>query len=181
MKFIFDFDGVLFSTTKFREKIFLTFESFGISHDLVTEYLHRERWNLFSLRKMLDHFSLSENEYEEIMKKCKNFINCDLLAVLKKINKQECFIATYGDKYFQEDKIKRTGISKFFREIMIVQGSKKEAVEKICAKYQEEIIVFVDDQVCHFEDLDYKKYPNLKTILYDEQGLKKLKAIISHS
>ena len=44
-----------------------------------------------------------------------------------------------------------------------------------------EEVIFVDDKAKHFEDLDFKKYPNLKTVLYDDKGFEKLSAILPQS
>lgn len=181
MKFIFDLDDVLFYKTKHREKILINLEKFNIPRNLTEEYLEKERLNLFSLKIMLSYFSLPENLYEKIISECKNFVNKELIEVIKKIGKENCFIISYGNKEFQQDKIKRIGIADIFSEIIIVSGSKKEAVEKICAKYPDEEVTFIDDKAYHFKDLDFKKYPNLKTILYDEHGLKNLISILPQS
>ena len=80
-------------------------------------------------------------------------------------------MVSYGEEEFQTTKIERSGIAPLFSEIIIVGGSKKEAVEKICEKYKNEEVIFIDDKAKHFEDLDFKKYPNLKTVLYSGQNL----------
>ncbi|MFH1200810.1 MAG: hypothetical protein V1484_00570 [bacterium] len=180
MKFIFDFDDVLFHTnSKFRENIYSKLGRVGILPDPIKEYIERERENKesFSLKTMVIHFSIEKNLYKEIMDECKNFVNKELLEIINKIGKENCFIISYGQKEYQQDKIKRAGIASLFSEIKIVLGSKKEAVERICAKYKDEEVIFIDDKAHHFKDLDFKKYPNLKTILYDEQGLKKMISI----
>lgn len=184
MKFIFDFDDVLFHTTKhFKEHILIVMEKIGAPRNFVTEYLDKERWKLFSLKKLIARFANGnkENVYEEIMGKNKNFINNELFALIKKLGKSNCYIVTYGEEEFQRDKIKRAGIDSLFSEIIIVSGSKKEAVEKICAKHKDETVVFIDDKPKHFEDLDFLKHPNLKTILFDEHGLEKVTSILSQS
>ncbi|OGI66512.1 hypothetical protein A3H53_02740 [Candidatus Nomurabacteria bacterium RIFCSPLOWO2_02_FULL_40_10] len=180
MKFIFDFDDVLFHTTKkFREHENAILEKAGISRETSMEYSKKERWNLFSLRKMLAHFSVPPELYEKIMEKSKNHVNEELREIIEKLGKPNCYLVTYGDEEFQLDKIKRSGIMPLFSEVIVVIGSKKEAIEKICAKYKNEKVIFVDDKAKHFEDLDFIKYPNLKTILYDERGLEKLTSILS--
>ena len=37
---------------------------------------------------------------------------------------------------------------------------------------------YENEDKSNFENLDFTKYPNLKTILYDEQGLEKIMAEI---
>ena len=140
MKYIFDFDDVIFQTTlKFKER--------------------------------LANVQNQPDLYEELMNESPNFVNEEILKVIKKAGKENCFMVTYGEKDFQEEKIKRAGVGGLFSEIFIVQESKKEAVEKICAKYKDETVLFIDDKAEHFENLDFKKYPNLKTILYTGQNL----------
>lgn len=181
MKFIFDFDDVLFHTTKhFKEHMLSVMEKVGAPRSFVIEYLDKERWKLFSLKKLVARFAPinKESVYEEIMGKSDVFINYELFELIKKLGKSNCFIVTYGEKEFQLDKIGRTGLTHLFSEIIVTPGSKKEAVKKICLKYKDEEVVFIDDKEHHFKDLDLKQYPNLKTILYDENGLEKLKAIL---
>lgn len=175
MKYIFDFDDVLVHTTKkIKEHTYSVLEKAGVSRGLSEEYIEKERRSLFSLKKMLAHFSVSESLYEEIMKETKNFVNNELVEIVKKIGKSDCYIITYGDKEFQMEKIKRAGIESLFSEIIVVLESKKEAVEKICAQHRDEKVIFIDDKAKHFKDLDFVKYPNLKTILYDEKSFKKV-------
>ncbi len=172
MKYIFDFDDVLFHTTKsLKERIYETYEKSGVSREQIKEYVAKEDPNGFSLKKLLSYFSLPKELYDEIMDGSKDFVNEELLEIIKKIGKENCYIVTCGDEEFQKDKIKKAGLDIFFREIIVVLGSKKEAVEKICEKHKDETVLFIDDKASHFGDLDFKKYPNLKTILYTGQNL----------
>ncbi|MES3031956.1 MAG: HAD family hydrolase [Patescibacteria group bacterium] len=175
MKFIFDFDDVLFKNTKqFKEHMYASLEKAGTPRKVVEEYYKEVRTNKFWLRELLTHFSIRESLYEEILNESTNFINKELLDIVKKLGRENCYIVTHGNEEFQRDKIKKSGLDSLFSEIIVVQGDKKEAVEKICEKYKNEKVLFIDDKAKHFEDLDYKKYPNLKTILYDDQGLKRV-------
>ncbi len=179
MKYIFDFDNVLFHTSKhFKEHLFITLGEVGISRNSAQEYYNKEHWNQFSLKKMLAYLSVAEDLYEKIMNRNQFFLNKELLEIIRKMKSSDCYIVTYGDEEFQSDKIKRCGISHLFSEIIIVSGSKKGAIEKLCAKHKYEQVIFIDDKAQHFEDLDFIKFPNLKTILYDENGMEKLKAKI---
>ena len=182
MKFIFDFDEVLLHTGKhYTEHAFQLLEKGGIPNNLVQEYYTKERLNLFSMKKLVQHFSLPEKLYEEIMSEISKYKNDKLLEIIQKLEKSNCFVLTFGEDEYQLDKIQRTGVGNLFSKIFVVQGSKKETIEKICTTYKNETVLFVDDKAKHFEDLDFEKYPNLKTILYDEQGLEKIKSILSQS
>ena len=173
MKFIFDFDDVLFYTTRRRvEYIYPFLEKLGISRQKVDEYYKEVRGQNFSMKKLLKYFSLPEETYEEIMRDSIDFSNKETINFLKKAGKENCFIITYGDEEFQLDKIKRTGVDTLVSEIIVVStDEKKEFIEVICEKYKNEKIVFIDDKAKHFENLDLQKCPNLKTILYTGQNL----------
>ncbi len=180
MKFIFDFDDTLFHTSKsLRPQIFSVLEKVGISRDKIEDFIEKSRLNnklnrFFSLKKMLHHFNVREALYEEIMKDCENCVNEELIEIVKKIGKNDCYIVSYGDEEFQLDKINRTNIATLFSEIHIVSDSKKETIEAICVKHNKEKVVFFDDNDINFKDLDIKKCPNLKTILYTGQNLENL-------
>jgi HAD superfamily hydrolase (TIGR01509 family) len=167
MKYIFDFDGVLFDASKtFRRHIFKVLEQAGVSQNLVEQYLENERWNCYSLNKMLKYFSVSENLYEEIMKIVPDLMNKELLKVIKEEGKNNCYLLSYGDKEYQTNKIKRAGVVNLFSKIIVVSGSKTEVIEELCALHKNENVVFVDDKKKHLDELDLAKCPNLKTILF---------------
>lgn len=179
MKFIFDFDDVLFHNTKqFKEHMYVCLKQAGVSREIAEKYYKTVRANKFWLKEMLSHFNIEESMYEKILEESKTFINQELVEIVKKLGKENCYIVTHGNETFQKDKIKHTGLENLFTEIVVVSDSKKEAVEKICAKHLNEKVIFIDDKTKHFETLDFKKYPNLKTILYDKQGFSKLKSIV---
>ncbi len=180
MKYIFDFDDVLFYTTRHRKEHLLPLLiKAGVSEEAMMKYYQKTRLEGFSLRAMITHFLSDGNTdqeklYEEIMGESKNFINTKLIEVVKKLGKENCFLITHGGKEFQKDKIKRAGIAPLFSEIIILIGSKKKVVEAICEKYKYKEVIFVDDKPKYFNDLDYEKYQNLKTILYTGQDLSRL-------
>lgn len=176
MKFIFDFDGVLFkSKGHFRDHMFKALESAGLPLDTIDKHYEETRIDKFALKHLIKHFKLNENLYEEIMRDCYKFANTELLEIVKKLGKENCFIVSFGDTEFQLDKIKGIEIEPLFKEIHVVPESKKSIVEKIAAQFPTDKVLFIDDKASHFKDLDPIKYPNLKNILFDENGLEKVK------
>ena len=172
MKYIFDFDDVIFHTTRHRkEHMFVLLEKAGIPLEKIEAYYKVARVNLFSLKKILEHFSVPPNLYGEIMNESKSYINKDIFEFIKKIDKKDKYIVTYGDAEFNKEKLIYSGAFELFNEqnIFIVQGSKKEIVESICTKHKDEEVIFIDDKEKEFADLDLQKYPNLKTVLYTGQ------------
>ncbi len=177
MKYIFDFDDVLFNTTKrSKEYLYPLMENLGILHKDIEIYYKKKRKENFSLIDFLDHFHLEPKLYQQIMQDSIKFANLELIEIVKKLGKENCSMVTYGDKVFQLDKIKSIGIEDLFAEIIVAtEDDKKEFIEKICLKFKHEKVLFIDDKQEYFDRLDLKKCPNLKTILFDEQGLEKLK------
>lgn len=174
MKYIFDFDDVLFYTTRHRkEQIFPLIEKAGIPMDKIEEYYKKARLEQFSLKKILAYFDIKDL-HEEIMQGAENFLNTELVDVIKKLGKNNCIIVTYGDEEFQFEKINRAGIMNLFSKIIVMPGSKKETIEKICTENRDEEIIFIDDKQQYFDDLDFTKCLNLKTILYTGQDAKSL-------
>ncbi len=172
MKYIFDFDDVLFHTSRdLKERVYDIYQKHGVSQERVEEYIERTRKDGFSLKNLLRHFYLKDDLYNEIMKENKSFVNEDVLKIIRKINPDDCYILTMGDEEFQKDKIHTAGIEDLFSEIIVVLNSKKETIEKICEQFKNESVVFIDDKESHFRNLDFKKHPNLKTILYTGQDL----------
>jgi FMN phosphatase YigB (HAD superfamily) len=181
MKLIFDFDYTLFDSSLFKDHIFETLEQAGIGREVSQKYYNEVRENQFSLKNYLRDLGVANEDkvYETIMNTCPGFVKIEMLEIAKSLGIENCYIATNGDKDFQMAKIDRCGIASLFQEIYITPGSKKEFIERICEKFPNEKVIFADDRQRFFEDLNTEKYPNLKTILFDEHGLEKLKKEIS--
>ena len=132
MKFIFDFDDVLFDNTKkFKDHMYLSLEKAGVPRDAAEEYYKKIGGSKFWLKDMLAHFSINENLYEKILGESSNFTNKELLKIILGLGKENCYIVTHGGEEWQKDKIKSVGIDSFFYDIVVVSESKKEAVEEI--------------------------------------------------
>ncbi len=175
MKYIFDFDDVLFYNTKlFKEHMYECLEEAGVSRNMAEIYYKEVREKEFSLKNFIAELfkrgKMDENKMEEIYKKimseCKNFTNLELLEKVKGYGKENCFIVTNGEKQFQKDKLENSGITPLFQEIFIVPNSKKEVIYEICSKYKDEKISFFEDKIKFIADIDMSKCPNLETVFY---------------
>jgi FMN phosphatase YigB (HAD superfamily) len=180
MKYIFDFDDVLFNNTaQFKKHMFQLIAEVGVSENEARAYYFEVREKEFSLRKFINTLFLKHNInkkninklYEAIMLKSSKFTNIALIKFVRKIGKENCYIVTNGDKKFNQDKVNYSGIGPLFKKIYIVPGTKKEIVKKICTKNKNEKIFFIDDKMKFIEDIDLKKCPNLTTILYKNQTI----------
>lgn len=174
-KYIFDFDDVLFlNTEKFKKHMYKCFEEIGVSHDTVKKYYAVEiekGWTLPNLVASVIEGekinSINKEELtEKIMGECKNFVNNELIDRIKKLEVKDCYVVTHGVKEYQLEKVNRTGLGPLFAQIFTVLDTKKGPVEMICEQFKDAEIVFVDDKEKRFTDLDFEKYPNLRTVLY---------------
>lgn len=184
-KYIFDFDDVLFrNTEKFKEHMYMCLRDAGIGNKTAKKYYNIERRKGFVLKNLINSIVLQEKMTglnkeelsEKIMSSCKEFINTELVEIVRELGKNNCYIVTHGITEYQTEKIKRAGISDLFCKIEVVSDSKKEKVEAICEEFRDHEVVFIDDKSERFADLDSEKYPNLRTILYlGKESLKKIK------
>ncbi|MFH0830991.1 MAG: hypothetical protein V1895_02955, partial [Parcubacteria group bacterium] len=174
-KYIFDFDDVLFfNTEKFKKHMYKCFDDVGIPYEVVKRYYKIDRDKGFVLanlvRSVVDGERLQSvtapELIEQIMGACKTFVNQTLLDRIKQLPVENCYMVTHGVHEYQLEKINRTGIKHLFAGISIIQDTKKGSVEAICEKFKDDTVVFIDDKEKRFADLDFKKYPKLKTVLY---------------
>jgi len=176
MKYIFDFDDVLFNNTKqFKEHMYKCLEKAGISRTVAETYYTEVREKEFSLKNFISTLLLRgkvdkkmEDIYEEIMSECPNFINNELLEEIERLGKNNCYLVTYGEAEFQQDKLDRSGISMYFSQTYVVTESKKEIISRICEKHKDEQVVFIDDKPRFLDDVDLKDSPNLIPVQYNK-------------
>jgi FMN phosphatase YigB (HAD superfamily) len=174
-KYIFDFDDVLFlNTEKFKKHMYACFENVGVRYETVKKYYRVEKEKGWVLRNLVNSVlagekmaSVNGDELtEKIMSECKNCINHELVERIRELDVEDCYMVTHGVEEYQLEKVERTGLGALFTKISVVQGTKKGPVEMICEQFRDEEVVFVDDKEERFSDLDFKKYPNLRKVLY---------------
>src|SRR3989344_673275 len=143
MKYIFDFDDVLFNNTEqFKKHMFRFITEAGVPLEVAQEYYYRPEVHgqEFSLRdfisRLFSQFGIKIPQggvYEAIMVRCPEFVNTELVLALKRIPRRDRYIVTNGQREFNMDKIKRSGIHELFDEenIFIVPRGKEEAIDEI--------------------------------------------------
>ncbi len=199
MKLILDFDDVLFNAGDFKKILFTRLEGYfeNLSTgkhvsvaDIQTRYdLERLKDTPFALKSFLKSIFEEVHEsslgvsiiYEEVMAQCHNCINDEVVAIVEKVGKKNCYIVTSGEREYQNDKIVRTGLGELVAQAIIVPGGKKEQIESLCRQFQDEEVIFVDDKNKYFTDIDMEVCKNLKTVLFNEHGLENLEAEITAS
>lgn len=189
MKLVLDFDEVLFKTKDMREHFTQVLERKGVDRRM-TELLymkHRETGIPFSLKRFLwtvavrtDMREVQEpHVYEEILKGCSKFVNKKLVEVVAPFSKENIIILTNGDKEYQMEKIKRSIGEDFAEEVIVVPGSKKEALQSICKEHPHEDIIFIEDQPRFIEDIDTESCKNLEVVLFGVSGIQDVQEVIT--
>jgi|GEM_PF-1637308 len=186
MKYIFDFDDVLFNnTSQFKPHMFSVLAEAGVLEEDARAYYREVREKEFSLKDFIKHFGLEVGDlYEKIMVECSNFRNTELMEMVQKVGKENCYIVSNGENKFNWDKINYSGIGNFFdpKHIYVVPGPKKDKIKEICEKNKNEQVIFVDDKTHFLDEIDEKflaDYPNLRKLHYkDEKEHRELLAIM---
>jgi len=157
MKIIFDFDHTLFSTKEFYNALKRVFMGLGIDEKLFQEsYQKSKETNKFY--RPLKQFKLIIKQKPEIketdlikkfnrvLRNAPQFLYEDTLPFLKKWQKKsDLVLLSYGEERFQKQKIRASGIQKYFKKIIITRDVKKSKPFKRIFKNLEKIIFIEDD------------------------------------
>jgi FMN phosphatase YigB (HAD superfamily) len=155
-KIIFDFDYTLLNAKKYRESLGAIFLKIGVKRKIFEKTLIQARKEgvFYSLER---HISLIKKEQPDIktenLKKVwkkidgemKKFVYADSESFLKKIRKKyDIFIVSCGNEKTQKHKIYRSGLSKYFKKILIAKTEEKSIPIRKIIKTAESAI-FIDD------------------------------------
>lgn len=158
----------------FKKHMYECFLNFGIDKDTVKKYYATEKERGFIIYNLAKHVLEGENNTaisaedlnEMIMSKVPEFLNNELIEKIKLLGRDNCFMVTHGVPEYQLYKVWRSGIYPLFKEVYIIQDTKKYSVEAVSQHYKDEDVYFIDDKESRFKDLDLDKCKNLKTILF---------------
>jgi len=207
MKIIFDFDHTLFSVDEFYKNFQGSFKKIGINQVLFKEtfeeakrgkqpYNPENQFKLIVQKKSDASLKGLRSNFEKILNKANKFLYSDVEPFLKKVcNKFDLYLVSYGDKNFQKKKIEKSGITKFFKKIVITTDINKSSTLKKFLRKNEKA-VFVDDnpealsttkekfpQVITIRmnrgEGKYKKEKNNKNIDFCVKNLKEIEKILS--
>ncbi|MEN9551869.1 MAG: hypothetical protein RI935_246 [Candidatus Parcubacteria bacterium] len=187
MKLVLDFDDVIFNAKAFKELMFFYLAERGIRNAKEVYEQMRQRERAFSVIRYLDELGIKEEEerdevYEGIMTPCVWLANKEVIALMEQIGKENIFILSQGDGAFQRDKIERSlGGNVLGSHVVVVPESKTEELKRICHMFNTEEVIFVDDKVEFLNAIPVTNIQNLKTVLFNENGLDTLRSEIRES
>ena len=190
MKVFIDFDDVLFYSKKFIQDEKKIFRKYKISEELFQKHYYQYRKDkkgnlirIYNLKKQLRGIKKEKKmdiepirkELEVFLKDTGKYIFNDVENFLKKFEKKNLFIISYSKTDFQKNKIKNSGIPKYFKKIIITDEEKFKALKRIIdtEKTKNEEIFFLEDRTDYIAGIK-NEIPWVKTILMRRpQGLYK--------
>jgi len=174
MKIIFDFDHTLFSTKRFYFFMKKIFREAGIDERLFQEtfekskgkgilYNRKRQFNLIIRNRPEINLEFLQKKSEKALKETNRFLYPDVLPALENFKKEyNLYLLSYGKDKFQEDKIEKSKIKKYFKEIYITRDINKTSVlERFLEK--KEKALFVDDNPEALSKIK-KKFPKIITV-----------------
>lgn len=181
MKIILDFDDVIFNTFRFNRGYRKTLCACGIPEEIIDECYHqlsavgRSGKKLYDPQKHLGAIKLRLPIDEKNVKRAigaffqgvDRYLFSDAVNFLKKFNKKDLYLVSYGMKGYQDLKIKHAKVQKYFKKVIILDGFKSEGVKEIVSAdkmKKDEKVFFLDDRADWVRDVK-KRYPQIITLL----------------
>jgi len=176
MKIFIDFDDVLFNTKKFKNdflnKVF-------IKNGVSEENFRKTYYHFFKINKKSGKYYNPQKQIESLgkisgvdgnklekdffifMKDLKKYIFADVWFFLKKFNKKDLFLISYGDPLFQKMKVDGSGIPKFFKDVVLGKAEKMSSINSVLDKNRISLndkFIIIDDLPKHLKKKGkYKK------------------------
>jgi len=162
--FIIDFDDTIFNTREtngFKQVRLQALQNLGISKELYNGTYMEARnldpigYNNFKHAKVLSKHGFNQDKVFQALEKTveadalKTFIYPDAFSFLEKIKdfNKPVILLSFGDTEFQTLKAQRTGLDKYFDQIVIVQEHKSKAVAELIDKQDKSKVWFINNRV----------------------------------
>lgn len=204
---IFDLDNTLISARKVYRALESSFAKAGIKRkDFQEMYRESKVEGVLNLKRFISlaerKFSFSKKEInnilKEIFKEGKEYLYPDVFSFFRKwFSRVDIFLVSLGDKEFQKEKLKGTGIYKFFKKILITRDERKiKEIQSLFHKGKKNFVIEDDPETLFYlkrkfkkiitirinrNEGKYKDLPNNKNIDFSIKSLKELDQILEES
>ena len=165
MKIVLDFDDCIFNTYQFFQELLGIFKRVGFTEKEFFDNHRRtkEKNGYFNLEMIIEFLYQTKRfnkekikeEIRSFMDKSGKFVYSDFAGFAGNFGKENLILLSYGDANFQKEKIEKSGIASFFKEIIITRD-KAKSFKTIFQKYNAEKIFFIDDKADQVNQI--KKY-----------------------
>lgn len=153
MNYYLDFDYTLFNTYEFRKGLYKILEENGLDKNYlkITPEMKQNNPKLLNVKEVFKSLSKSKNiplekflaPLKELYDMAEKFVYSDTIEFIKylKENENKVYILTWGDKEFQEEKLKASKLYNYFDGIIYAEKLKYEL------EIDYENSIFVDDSI----------------------------------
>ncbi|MFO7807654.1 MAG: hypothetical protein R6V40_04530 [Candidatus Moraniibacteriota bacterium] len=156
MKIFTDFDDTIFNTKRFKNDFVKVFNKNGISKEEFnrTYYNHSIREvGGYDFEKQLElinwpsEFSRKKaiQDFKELIDGLNGYVFEDFYSFVKKFDRENLFLISFGDSDFKNLKIKKSGVAQYFKEYKVVKEEGKGVFIKNCALEREKLFL-IDDR-----------------------------------
>lgn len=173
MKIFVDFDDTLFHTKKFFDDLVRVFYAHG-----VTEAQFREAYDAIrprdprkQLTYLQEHFALDTEDlaraFDDFMRAARGYVFPDVDDFLSAFAREDLFLLSYATKEFQREKIARSGLEHFFRDVLITSGSKFDILSDVVREeglVPHEAVVFIDDHPDQLGEMEQRDRDGITTL-----------------
>lgn len=177
MTVIFDFDHTLFDADAFKRRLFSCLEDCGVSQEIFMKVYDRDavtgdRTRDFDFARYLEALAgrltcaigEAERRVMEVVGESEKFLFPGTRNLLKKLKSEEhrLVLFTHGNICWQEMKIRRAGLTRFFDRVAVTAGLKEDA-ELLLSESGKDRIVMVNDNPEEMRALRVR-WPQLRMI-----------------
>ena len=159
MNYYLDFDYTIFDTYKFRKGLYEILEKNGLDETYLepTPEMKNNGQKLLNIKLLFkslsEHKNIPINNFleplEELYKKSEEFVYDDVIEFLKYLKSQnhKLYILTWGDKEFQNEKLRASKLDKYFDKLIFADKL------KYTLNIDYENGIFIDDSIRDLEGL----------------------------
>ncbi|MFA5993591.1 MAG: hypothetical protein WC823_01375 [Parcubacteria group bacterium] len=186
MKIFIDFDDVLFNTKKFVVDYKKIFRLHGINEDMYKKYYYdyppnkkNSKLKKYIAEPHIDRIGEKEkidvsdlkHDIEVFLSKASKYVFPDVDYFLSSFKKEDSYLISYSKNKFLESKINNSGVTKYFKEIIMTDFLKSSPVRDIMRKDdigKDERIFFLDDRIEQIDDVK-KHHKFIETIFINRK------------
>jgi len=196
MKIFIDFDDVLFNTRRFKTELL---RQVFLKNKITKKEFSETYYTFLKVgKKTLKYYDplnqireLGKNKKNDtqrlkkdlanLIKNSKEFVYRDASSFLKKFNKKDLILISYGYPNFQKMKVENSNLSSYFSRIILEKSDKINIINSILRKQKkikEENVYLIDNLLENLQKKgDFQK--QIRTICLKRRDLNKYKKIIN--
>lgn len=159
MKIFIDFDDAIFYTKSFKEGLIGVFKKNGVSEkDFSRTYKELpgtvknglSKYDPYKQIKFLEkelgiNGEKIKSDLDKFLKNCKKYVFKDIEPFLKKIDKKNLYLITFGHTGFQDKKINGCDLKKYFKKVVVTDKIKSGVISRFASNG--DVFAFVDDRI----------------------------------